>query len=141
MATLISRIFCIKYLYICGILIEFFYLQVRKVHGVGDDMWQMFRPLAFRDCWSIIPMVLRPKSRGNIRLKSANPYEKPILNAGYFTDHRDLEVLVEAVKFSLALAETESFKKFGTKFWDQVPMPGCENTKLWTDEYWACLCR
>lgn len=115
--------------------------QVRKVHGVGDEMWQMFRPLAFRDSWSIIPMLMRPKSRGNLRLRSANPYDKPIFNAGYFTDPRDIQVLVEAVKFALALAETNSFKKFGTRFWDQVPMPGCEHTELWTDEYWACICR
>jgi glucose dehydrogenase (acceptor) len=115
--------------------------QVRKVHGVGDRMWQMFRPLAFKDAWSIIPMLLRPKSRGVVRLRSANPYDTPIFNAGYFSDPRDILVLVEAVKFALALAETKSFKKFGTKFWDQVPMPGCEHTTLWTDEYWACICR
>jgi len=115
--------------------------QVRKVHGVGDRMWQMFRPLAFRDSWSIIPMLLRPKSRGNVRLQSANPYDKPLFNAGYFTDHSDLLTLVEAVKFALSLAETTSFKKYGTRFWDQVPMPGCEQTELWTDEYWACICR
>merc|ERR1711956_165855 len=77
--------------------------QVRKVHGVGDRMWQMFRPLAFKDAWSIIPMLLRPKSKGNVRLKSANPYDAPIFNAGYFSDHRDILVLVEAVKFALAL--------------------------------------
>merc|ERR1711874_22804 len=36
---------------------------------------------------------------------------------------------------------TKAFKRFGTKFWDKVPMPGCEHTALWTDEYWACVCR
>ena len=86
-------------------------------------------------------MLLRPKSRGNVRLQSANPYDKPLFNAGYFTDHSDLLTLVEAVKFALSLAETTSFKKYGTRFWDQVPMPGCEQTELWTDEYWACICR
>ena len=127
----------------CSLIIDqfIFLLQVRKVHGVGDRMWQMFRPLAFKDAWSIIPMLLRPKSRGVVRLRSANPYDTPIFNAGYFSDPRDILVLVEAVKFALALAETKSFKKFGTKFWDQVPMPGCEHTTLWTDEYWACICR
>ena len=89
----------------------------------------------------IVRIIYRPKSRGNLRLRSANPYDKPIFNAGYFTDPRDIQVLVEAVKFALALAETNSFKKFGTRFWDQVPMPGCEHTELWTDEYWACICR
>ena len=95
----------------------------------------------FKDSWSIIPMLLRPKSKGNVRLRSANPYEKPIFNANYFTDQRDIDALVEGVKFALALAETQSFKKYGTRFWDGVPMPGCEKMNLWTDEYWACMCR
>jgi choline dehydrogenase-like flavoprotein len=115
--------------------------QIRKVHGIGDKMWQMFQPLAYRDTWSIIPMILRPKSRGSVRLRSANPYEKPIANAGYFTDPHDIKVLVEGVKFALALTETHALKRFGSRFWDGVPMPGCEHTELWTDEYWTCMCR
>lgn len=86
-------------------------------------------------------MLLRPKSKGNIRLLNANPYEKPVINAGYFTHPNDLEVLVEGLKIALALAETHSFKKFGTKFWDKMPIPGCEHTELWSDEYWGCVCR
>ena len=116
--------------------------QIRKVHGISDKMWQMFQPLAYRDTWSIIPMILRPKSRGSVRLKSANPYDKPITNAGYFTHPDDMKVLVEGVKFALALTETKALRdRFGSRFWDGVPMPGCEYTELWTDEYWACMCR
>ena len=28
-----------------------------------------------------------------------------------------------------------------TRFWDEIPMPGCEDTNLWSDEYWTCMCR
>ena len=115
--------------------------QIRKVHGIGDRMWQMFQPLAYRDTWSIIPMILRPKSRGTVRLRSANPYEKPITSAGYFTHPDDIKILVEGVKLALALTKTNALIKFGSKFWDGVPMPGCEHTELWTDEYWTCMCR
>lgn len=115
--------------------------QIRKAHGISDTMWQMYRPLAYRDTWSVIPMLLRPKSRGRIRLKSANPYEKPLFYAGYFTHPEDIKVLVEGVKIALAMAQTKSFQRLGTKFWDQIPMPGCEDTNLWSDEYWACMCR
>ena len=38
-----------------------------QAHGISDGMWQMYRPLAYRDTWSVIPMLLRPKSRGRIR--------------------------------------------------------------------------
>ena len=28
-----------------------------------------------------------------------------------------------------------------TRFWDEIPMPGCEDTDLWSDQYWTCMCR
>ena len=55
-------------------------------------MWQMYRPLAYRDTWSVIPMLLRPKSRGRVMLRSKNPYDKPIFHAGYFTHPEDVQV-------------------------------------------------
>lgn len=73
--------------------------------------------------------------------RSGNPFEKPRVFAGYFSHPDDIKVLVEGVKFTLAMAKTHAFKKLGTRFWDGVPMPGCEHTDLWSDEYWACLCR
>ena len=96
-----------------------------------------------RDTWSVIPMLLRPKSRGRISLRSANPYDKPVFEAGYFSDEHDedIKTLVEGVKIALAMAQTRAFQRLGTKFWDQIPMPGCEETDLWSDEYWACMSR
>ena len=51
------------------------------------------------------------------------------------------QVLVEGVKIALAMAQTAAFNRLGTKFWDEVPIPGCEHTDLWSDEYWTCMCR
>jgi choline dehydrogenase len=73
-------------------------------------------------------------------LRSTNPYEKPIIHANYFSHPNDLEVLVDGLKTILALAETKSFKKYNTKYWD-TPLPGCEHLELWSDEYWGCMCR
>jgi len=115
--------------------------QIRKAHGISDGMWQMYRPLAYRDTWSVIPMLLRPKSRGRISLRSANPHDKPVFQAGYFTHPEDIKVLVEGVKIALAMAQTQAFSRLGTRFWDEIPMPGCEDTDLWSDQYWTCMCR
>jgi len=115
--------------------------QIRKAHGISDTMWQMFRPMAYKDAWSVIPMILRPKSRGKVLLRSTSPYDKPLFYAGYFSHPEDIKVLVEGVKISLAMAQTKAFKRLGTEFWDKIPMPGCEHTDLWSDEYWECMCR
>ena len=42
-----------------------------------------------------MPMILRPKSVGSVKLKSKNPLDKPLLEAGYFTHPDDIKVLVE----------------------------------------------
>jgi len=115
--------------------------QIRKAHGISDTLWQMYRPLAYRDTWSVIPMLLRPKSRGRVLLRSSNPYDKPIFHAGYFTHPEDIQVLVEGVKIALAMAQTQAFNRMGSKFWDEIPIPGCEHTDLWSDEYWTCMSR
>ena len=52
-----------------------------------------------------------------------------------------MQVLVEGVKVALAMAQTQAFTRVGTKFWDEIPIPGCEHTDLWSDEYWTCMCR
>merc|ERR1712179_614177 len=97
-------------------------------------------PLVGKDTWSIIPMILRPKSRGTVRLRSKNPYDHPIINAGYFSHPYDIKVLIEGVKFALAMAETKALKKFGSKVLDVV-MPGCEHMEWLADEYLECLSR
>ncbi|KAK2703762.1 glucose dehydrogenase [FAD, quinone]-like [Artemia franciscana] len=115
--------------------------QVRWIHGQSERTWnEYFAPISFRDTWSVVPMLLRPRSNGYIRLRSDSPYDKPIIIPNYLVDDQDVKVLVEGVKIGLALAETQAFKKFGTKFYAK-PFPGCEHLPLWTDDYWACCTR
>ncbi|XP_045108129.1 glucose dehydrogenase [FAD, quinone]-like [Portunus trituberculatus] len=115
--------------------------QIRKVHGLSDRTWdQMFKPIAFRDSWSVYPMLLRPKSRGYITLRSASPFDKPYITHNYLTHPQDIKVMVEGIKIGLALTETHAFRKFGSRFYTR-PMPGCEHAALWTDTYWECLAR
>ena len=61
---------------------------------------KVWKELSFKDAFQIIPLLLRPKSVGNIRLRSRNPFHYPLINAGYFTHPEDIKVLVEG-KFSV----------------------------------------
>lgn len=49
---------------------------------------------------SINPCVLRPRSRGQLRLKSADPMQEVSLKANYLSDDYDLRTLVAGVKFA-----------------------------------------
>lgn len=49
--------------------------------------------------FGVFPLLLRPRSRGFIKLKSANPDEAPVIVPNYFENPRDLQVLVRYFHF------------------------------------------
>lgn len=49
---------------------------------------------------SINPCALRPRSRGQLRLKSADPMEEVSLKANYLSDERDMKTMVAGVKLA-----------------------------------------
>ncbi|EFX84142.1 hypothetical protein DAPPUDRAFT_47585, partial [Daphnia pulex] len=112
-------------------------------NGVRPDIWESYyKPVLDKDMWQVIPMLLRPKSRGTIRLASSDPYAPPVIDPQYFTDKDDLDLktIIEGTKLGLALSKTEAFTKLGTKFYDKI-FPGCEDFTPWTDDYWGCFIR
>jgi choline dehydrogenase len=50
-----------------------------------------------------------PRSRGSVRLRSADPDDAPIIHAGYFSDPADLEALVTGVRLARTLAESKAY--------------------------------
>ena len=115
--------------------------KIRINNGVRDDVWESYyEPLAFTDTCQVIPILLRPLSRGTIRLNSSDPYDHPLIDPQYFSNPHDLDVLVEGVKIALALSQTEELQNLGTRLYDK-PFPGCESYSILTDSYWRCFIR
>lgn len=115
--------------------------QIRKVHGLTKQFYDaVFGPINNKDTWSVIPMLLRPKSRGVIKLRSKNPFEYPLIYANYFKEPEDIATLVEGVKISVALSRTDAFRRFGSELNSQQ-FPGCEHIPVYTDAYWECMIR
>ncbi len=51
--------------------------------------------------------ILRPQSRGSVRLRSANPVELPLVDGGFLRHPADLELLTKGLKFARRIAQTE----------------------------------
>lgn len=60
--------------------------------------------------FTFAPNVARPSSRGTIRLASADPNDRPIIDPKYFTDpdEHDERILVEGIRLARRLAETSA---------------------------------
>lgn len=104
-------------------------------------MWnQVYKPYAHVDSFSLDPVMLRPKSRGYIKLRSTNPYEHPIIDPKYLTHPDDIHMMVEAMKICIAVGMTPPYQKFGAQLFQTV-FPGCETYSFLSDEYLACVAR
>lgn len=115
--------------------------QIRKAHGITEDLYNnVYEPINNKDAWSAIPVLLRPKSKGIIKLRSKNPFDYPLIFPNYFFDDFDMKTLVEGVKIVLAMSRTKSFQKFGSRL-HNIPFPGCVKVPLYTDAYWECMIR
>lgn len=115
--------------------------NVKKAHGLTDEFYnEVFEPINNQDVFGIFPMMLRPKSRGFIKLRSKNPLDYPLMYHNYLTHPDDVGVLREGVKAAVAVAETKAMKRFGARF-HSTPLPNCKHLPLFTDEYWDCLIR
>jgi choline dehydrogenase len=50
------------------------------------------------------PSFLRPTSSGSVRLRSANPHDKPVIRLGWFQDPEEMRTAVEAVRMAREIA-------------------------------------
>ncbi|HEY8041969.1 MAG TPA: GMC family oxidoreductase N-terminal domain-containing protein [Polyangiaceae bacterium] len=56
--------------------------------------------------FTMVPTLLYPESRGEIRLRSADPARPPAIDPRYFSEEGDLRLLVEGVRLSQRIARS-----------------------------------
>ncbi|HTN61389.1 MAG TPA: GMC family oxidoreductase N-terminal domain-containing protein [Devosia sp.] len=54
--------------------------------------------------------LLRPKARGSVKLRSANPADQPLVDCNFFGHPDDLRLTLASVRHARQLLETEPFK-------------------------------
>jgi len=62
--------------------------------------------------FSFGPTLLRPESRGWIRLRSADPADHPLIQPNYLEAEADLQVLVDGIKMAREIARGKAFDPF-----------------------------
>ncbi|MDW3715675.1 MULTISPECIES: GMC family oxidoreductase [unclassified Pseudomonas] len=69
------------------------------------------RPVPFGHGISLHVAVMHPQSRGEVRLNSPDPRDKPHLAANFLSHPEDLRKLVEGVRLVRRLADTAAFRQ------------------------------
>lgn len=87
-------------------------VQIHLVRALVDDHG---RKPYWGHGYSIHMCVLRPKSRGSVKLNSANPLDDPAIDIGFLRDERDLQVLYDGSRMAQEILRQTSFDEIRGK--------------------------
>ncbi len=68
-----------------------------------------------------LPILVQPVSKGEVRLRSSNPLDAPVINPGYLTQPADVQVFLNAVRLIREIAKTNAFSEMNAG--ELVPGP------------------
>ncbi|XP_071627688.1 glucose dehydrogenase [FAD, quinone] [Temnothorax longispinosus] len=113
----------------------------RGLLGLTEEFYkEVYSDYKGFDGFMIVPVLLRPKSRGRLTLRSSDPWDSPIVDINYYDHKDDLNTMVQAIKIAIEVASTKAFKRFNATLLP-VPFLGCKHVAFKSDAYWACVAR
>ena len=115
---------------------------VNDIFNLNHTVWaQRFsEDSIFDQATVILPVLLRPKSRGSVILSGPSIHDHPIIDANFLDHPKDIQTLVEGMKFLKRLEETEEFRKHDMHLWADQLLCGNKHD-LFSDAYFECYVR
>nr|XP_053626473.1 glucose dehydrogenase [FAD, quinone]-like [Cherax quadricarinatus] len=96
------------------------------------------RSLFGRQGFTINLILLRPKSRGAVFLRSKHPRDLPVIDPNYLSHPDDLHTLVNGIKKLMILGNTTALRSRLKSKFHEKPVPGCEGEKFGSFRYFGC---
>ncbi|XP_014487821.1 PREDICTED: glucose dehydrogenase [FAD, quinone]-like [Dinoponera quadriceps] len=87
-----------------------------------------------------VSILLKPKSSGELRLRSKDPAVPVEIYANYYSKEEDIETMMKSLDFIKKMLKTETFTRRGV-WLHHLDIPGCRHTEPDSDEYWKCNLR
>merc|ERR1712136_587189 len=113
-------------------------ILLRKILALNENMWtDFYESLSHAATASLFPTLVRPKSRGWIRLRSTDPAEHPLIDPQYYSHPDDVKIMLEAIRFAKETLDTPVLKKLLTLH--KVSNPYCKDHPADSDSYLECL--
>lgn len=114
---------------------------LRKDFGITDEIYNaVYKPIENAESFMVFPMLMRPKSKGRVMLKSGSYKDKPLIFPNYFAYKEDMDTIIEGLKLALNVSKQPALVALGTRLHD-IPIPSCAKYGFGTDSYWECMAR
>ncbi|KAG4065499.1 hypothetical protein HA402_013269 [Bradysia odoriphaga] len=118
-------------------------IEMKRNFNLKDELYEkVFQPLEDRKttAFALGGFILRPKSRGEIKLKNKNPFDHPLIYPNYYSHPDDVELSMKLIDKVLALEKTEAFQHLNSTYYHTTP-PDCLNFEYGSAMYWECYIR
>jgi choline dehydrogenase len=92
--------------------VQFHFVPLGLADDYSTDIYDL-RTFPTHDGYAILSILIRPKSRGYVTLRSKDPREAPVINPKLLSEPEDMEILLWALKKALDIAEAPAFKAIG----------------------------
>ncbi|XP_076652656.1 glucose dehydrogenase [FAD, quinone]-like [Halictus rubicundus] len=113
----------------------------KNVFGITDDFYAaMYKNILYKPSYTGLPILLRPRSRGYVKLRSKNVIDHPIIVPNYFKDPHDLDVLAEGADFLYKLSLTSTMRSLNATANPNL-IPECASLGFPSIDYWKCFAR
>ena len=86
-----------------------------QLHFVIGKLADHGRKTLFGHGYSCHVCLLRPKSRGSVRLASANPFSAPLINPNFFGEREDMDIMMRGFKQLRRILQQPALSAFGGK--------------------------
>ncbi|XP_014487635.1 PREDICTED: glucose dehydrogenase [FAD, quinone]-like, partial [Dinoponera quadriceps] len=112
-----------------------------KVFPADEEIKQnVLKMLQEFDMAVIMPYVLKPKSSGELWLRSKDPAVPVKIYANTFSQQEDVETLLKSLDFIKKMLKTDTFTRRGVRLY-HLDIPGCRHIEPDSNEYWRCHLR
>jgi choline dehydrogenase len=96
--------------------------------------------------WSILPGLVRPKSHGTVAIRSPDPGDAPVVDAGFLSDPQDVEALVRGVELCREIGNSPDMRPFVRREVMPGPLKGRDLETFVRDAattffHQSCTCR
>lgn len=97
-------------------------------------------PWCYYNKITLVPVVLRPLSRGYVIINSTDPFQQLLVYTNAFKSQQDLDIITYSCKLAMQLEKTEAFQEAGVVL-SRTPLDGCTRLEYGTDKYFDCVSR
>ncbi|XP_018354841.1 PREDICTED: glucose dehydrogenase [FAD, quinone]-like [Trachymyrmex septentrionalis] len=87
--------------------------------------------------WFLGPILLKPKSRGQIMLLANDINVKPDIVPNYFDNPDDVKTMIAGIRTALSIGRTKAMQAFDSKL-SNITYIECNDYEYDSDAYWEC---